>query len=269
VRSGPFLLGLVGAVALGGAVQTAVAGPAAGTGTPTTVTGAMPSATGARSTASRSVASSAKALVTSAVAAAKAQKSVHFVEWASAGKQSVSVIGDVSPTTGQQTITVRDGSSVGHVEGLFAEGQVYFRGDAYGLGSYLGMPTALARKYVNRWIAFSKSDSGFAQTAKQFTVAGPLSEIDLTGKLSRLTTTTIDATPVMVVKGRTNALSSKGRSGSGTLYVTSDGTRLPVRFTGTGRETAGSSTGRVDFSRWGEPVNVKPPAGAIPASKVA
>ena len=269
MRAGPYILGLTGVLALVIGVQVSGAGAAAAAGTPTTVAGLGTRASGAGADPATSSATSARALVTAAVAAAKAQKSVHFVEWASAGKQSISVVGDVSPTTGQQTTTVRNGSSVGHVQGLYTGGKVYFRGDAYGLGSYLGMPTALARKYVDRWIAFSKSDAGFAQTAKQFTVAGPLAEIDLTGRLSRLTSTTVDATPVMAVSGRTNALSSKGRSGSGTLYVAADGTRLPVRFTGTGREANRSSTVRVDFSGWGEPVDVKVPPIAIPASKVS
>ena len=259
------MLGLLGAVALGCCLPVALVGSVAGASTPTTVAGGV----AAGSTTSSPAGSTAKALVTSAVAAAMGQKSVHYVERAAAGKQSVSVVGDVSPTKGRQTITVRDGSSVGHVEGLYTGGRVYFRGDEYGLGSYLGMPTNLARKYAMVWIVFAPSDSGFAQTAKQFTVAGPLSEISLSGKLSVVRTTTVDATAVTVVRGRTGALSSKGRSGTGTLYVTNDGKTLPVRFTGKGREAAGASSGQVDFSRWGEPVEVKAPGGAIPASKVA
>lgn len=227
--------------------------------TPTTVIGTAPG-TGPTS--------SPKSLVTNALDAARTAGSVHFVETAAAGKQSVSVVGDVSPTRGRQTITVRYGSSVGHMDGLWSGDRVYFKGDAYGLQSFLGMSAALSRKYKSRWIAFSKSDPGFAQTAKQFTVQGPLSEISLTGQLSVVGASVVDGVAAEGVRGKTMALSSNGGSGTGTLYVASNGTGLPVRFTGTGQQPTGSASARVDFSKWGETVDVQSPSGAIAQSNV-
>ena len=186
--------------------------------------------------------SSPKSIVADALTAARTEGSVHFVETASAGKQSLSVVGDVSPTKGRQTITVRYGSSVGHMSGLWAADHVYFRGDSYGLQSFLGMSATLARKYKNRWYAFSNSDPGFDQTAKQFTVQGPLSEISLTGQLSMTGLAVINGVSAQVVRGKTMALSSNGGTGTGTLYVADTGTRLPVRFTGTGHQSAGRPT---------------------------
>jgi hypothetical protein len=273
----PLLFGLVGVALLATGVEAASASAAAaGTGS----TGAVP-ASGTSGTTGTTVTSGAtgisgttdaiqaRDLVTSVVAAAKAQGSVHYFEWAAAGKQSVAVVGDVSATAGRQTITVRDGTSVGHLEGRWADGKVYFRGDAYGLNSYLAMPSTLARKYVQHWIVFTKADPGFAATAKQFTVAGPIAEIRLTGRLTLVPgTSTVNGVPVTLVRGRTTGLSTRGRSGTATLFIATTGSHLPVRFTGTGKETAGSSVGRVDFSAWGETVSVDAPPSAIPASQV-
>lgn len=240
-----------------GAVPTLV--DAASGATPTTVLGTVPGP---------GTSSSPKSVVADALTAARTEGSVHFVETASAGKQSLSVTGDVSPTKGRQTITVRYGSSVGHMSGLWAADHVYFEGDSYGLQSFLGMSATLARKYKNRWIAFSKSDPGFVQTAKQFTVQGPLSEISLTGQLSMTGLAVIDGVSAQGVRGKTMALSSNGGTGTGTLYVANTGTGLPVRFTGTGHQSAGTANARVDFSSWGESVDVQAPTDAIAQSKV-
>jgi hypothetical protein len=248
--------------ALGLALTTVVglgAGAPASATTSTNVGGTTPA---------QGPASSAKLLVAAALNAAKEAGSVHFVEKASAGKQSVSVVGDVSPSNGRQTITVRYGSSVGHMDGLWSNGEVYFKGDSYGLQSFLDFSASLAHKYRNRWIAFTKSYQGFAQTAKQFTVNGPLSEISLTGSLSIVGKDVVDGVMSECVRGRTMALSSNGGSGTGTLYVANNGSLLPIRFVGTGRQPAGAANAWVDFSNWGETVSVQSPTGAIDASTV-
>jgi hypothetical protein len=206
--------------------------------------------------------------VNAAIDAAKQAGSVHFVEQASAGKNEFSVVGDVSPSKGHQTITVRYGSSVGHMDGLWAGGLIYYKGDPNGLRSFLNMSAALAQKYQNRWIAYSRSDQGFSQTAQQFTVQGPLSEISLTGKLSIVGTMVVNGVQSQCVRGQTMALSASGQSGTGTLYVANDGTLLPIQFIGTGRQGNTVARARVDFSNWGETVVAESPTGAVAASKV-
>src|SRR5579863_9159716 len=83
--------------------------------TPTTALGTAPG---------QNPASSAKLLVNAAIDAAKQAGSVHFVEQVSAGKNSLSVTGDVSPSKGHQTVTVKYGSSVGHMDGIWTGGFV-------------------------------------------------------------------------------------------------------------------------------------------------
>jgi hypothetical protein len=209
------------------------------------------------------------AVLNSALAAATAQKSVHYLQTASAGKQSVTIIADASTSEGRQVVTVQNGTSIGHVTGELTGDKVYFRGDAYGLSSYLGMPTDLASKYKNRWIVFTKSSQGFAQSVKTFTIQGPLSVVKLTkGTLSAAGGATVDGQAVTAITGGTTALSTGGKSGTGTLYLASTGSPLPVRFVGTGSQSAGKAKGEVDFSLWGERVVVPAPRNAIAASKV-
>ena len=154
------------------------------------------------------------ASVDSALSAATAQRSVHYVQSASAGKQRVTIVADASSSEGRQVVTVHNGSSVGHITGELTGDKVYFRGDAYGLSSYLGMPTNLASKYKNRWIVFTKSSQGFAQSVKAFTIQGPLSVVKLTkGTLSAAGATTVDGQAVTAIAGRTTALSTGGKSG--------------------------------------------------------
>ena len=261
-RRSVVLLASLGAAVAGvqiGLVETSLAAPgSAGASATSPTAGATPATAG----------TAARNLVTMSIAAAKAKGSVHYVERAAAGKQSLSVVGDVSANKGQQTVTIRDGSATGHVVGRWSGHKVYFRADATGLSYYLGMSNALARKYAQRWIVFSPADVNFAQTASQFTVAGPVAEIILTGRLSVLGTSTVDGSTVVTVKGRTTALSSAGRSGTGTLYLAADGTALPVRFVARGNHASRGSTGQIDFSRWGETVNVRAPSRAVPAAAV-
>jgi hypothetical protein len=258
---------------LGSVLVTAIATVAAASftalGAAPASAASSPTGTSSTTTTSTQTQDSLKALVANAVAAANAHQSVHYVQSAKAGSQSVSVVGDVSATQGDQRVTVRNGSSVGHIEGRLASGNVYFRGDAYALASYLGMPTALAQKYKNRWIVFTKSDRGFTQTAKEFTLQGPLSVVSLTGTLSAGPTTMVNRAPVISVKGSTTALSSTGNSGAATLYLASTGSPLPVRFVGTGKQSAGSAKGQLDFSKWGETVVVVTPTKALAASKLS
>ncbi len=255
-----------GALALSavtGVVLALGATPDVGASTTTT------SPTTTTDTAARAQQTGLLASVNSALSAATAQRSVHYVQSASAGKQRVTIVADASSSQGRQVVTVHNGSSVGHITGELTGDKVYFRGDAYGLSSYLGMPTNLASKYKNRWIVFTKSSQGFAQSVKAFTIQGPLSVVKLTkGTLSAAGATTVDGQAVTAIAGRTTALSTGGKSGTATLYLASSGPPLPVRFVGTGTQSAGSAKGEVDFSLWGERVVVPAPSHAIAASQV-
>jgi hypothetical protein len=258
--AGPTLAALaVAALSVAGAAGTLLGPLATRAGAATTTTTAAGSAVQTRLLAAQ----------TAAIAAAKSAGSVHYVQKASAGKQTVEIVGDASGSEGREMVTVHNGSSVGHVTGELTGGKVYFEGDDYGLTSYLGMPANLASKYAHRWIVFTQADQGFKQTAKTFTISGPLSVVTLSkGTLGPGPGSTIASTAVTSIRGRTAALSTSGKSGTGTLYVAAAGSPLPVRFVGTGTQDAGPAKGQVDFSQWGEPVTLSAPSHAVAASKI-
>jgi len=93
--------------------------------------------------------SSAQSQVTAALAAANSQKTVHYVATSTYSTRSIVITGDVSATEGQQQVVLHYGKNVGHMTNLLVGSAVYFKGDAYGLTAYLGLPL-LARPHLRR-----------------------------------------------------------------------------------------------------------------------
>jgi hypothetical protein len=224
-------------------------------------------ATTTTTTADPAQQTAAQAAVSAAVTAANAQTSVHYVAVSSQGGKSITLTADVGTQTGQQSIVVRSGTSVGHVSALLVNNAAYFKGDKVGLAQYLGMPSSLTGKYQNTWIEFVPSDSTFGQIQQSFTVANAVSQIELSGPFV-LTKTTCATGTCQSVRGLTTTLSTNGKKTSATLLISSGAAALPVRFQG---NTAASTTvakGAVDFSNWGEQVNPTAPDNAVRASTI-
>lgn len=211
---------------------------------------------------------SATALLKASLAAGAKQSAVHYVVVSSAGNHSVNLVADASSTKGNQTIVLREGSHVGHVNGRLVGGNVYFEGDQYGLTQYLGMPSSLAPKYAGKWIVWTSSDSTYSWVEQDFQLSTALGQISMKAPLSIGGRTSVNGTSALNLNGTTSSLSEKGKSGPATLAVAASKTPLPLRFTGKGKEQLGKAYGTVTFSKWGETISVTAPTNAIPVSSI-
>jgi hypothetical protein len=209
------------------------------------------------------------ALLATSLANAQKQQSVHFVTVSSLGDQSISVVADAAKNAGQASIVLFHGKQRGLVAVRYNGKDVYYRANAVGLESYLGMPAALATKYAGKWISFAPTDPDYADITKSLTISTALSDITIQAPLKLLAPRTINRVRSIGVAGTTTSLSSAGSTGTGTLFLAAASPFLPVVFTGTGTQKNQKELGRVTFSHWNAPVHPVTPSSAIPASSIS
>jgi hypothetical protein len=200
-------------------------------------------------------------LLTSILAAARAERSVHYVSSASLGDVHVSQVGDAGATEGIQRFTYRNAGKTGHLTVIFVADTAYLRGDAFTLVDYMGFKAGAAAAYAGRWILVPHADIAYSAIAAGVTFSSAISELKLSAPLTRAPDTTIGGRRVIGVRGKS---STSPGSIVATLYARAAGPPLPVREVA----TAGKTRAVVTFSRWNEPVHVAVPASAVPISKV-
>lgn len=262
-------LGLAALLAAAGATTGGTAAGAAGTTTTTSSSGSSATTTTTAPPATIGSSTTAKAIMDASLAAARAQKSAHYVATNKVGTRSIQVTTDTSPTTATQQIVIRVGKQRGQMTSRYVGGVVYFRGDDLALEDYLGMPTTLASKYVGQWISFGSSTQDYKAIAKSMQLSTAVTQISLKSPLKGVGASTQGGQSVVGVRGTTTELSSKGKQGTATLYVAATGTPLPVAFTGNGKQDKKKETGSVTFSRWGEKVTTTAPAHSVRASSIS
>ncbi len=208
------------------------------------------------------------ALVAAAQAAAAHQSSVRYVATSSLGNESISIVADAAGSAGVETIRLRNASQLGLVTARYTGQAVYFRGNANGLGGYIGMPSTLAAKYAGKWIAFTPSEKNYAAIARSMTLGAAAAQISIDPPFTSSAGPRVGGVPTVVVHGTTSTLSSSGNKGTASLTIRSTGSPLPVSFVGRGTQSGKTETGRVVFSRWGEPVHVTAPSSSVNASTI-
>jgi hypothetical protein len=209
------------------------------------------------------------ALLVYAVASTEHEYSVHYVSRSVSGDESTTLVGDTSSLgVGRQDVTLRDGRSTGQVQVRLVANEVYFRGDQFGLATYLGMPSPLARRYAQRWIAFSSSDTGYTQISEALTLSTVISEIGLAGPLTMAASTRIGGVRVLGVHGTWHSVENAGYSGPATLYLTTQSSHLPVLLQLEGDINPRGGTGQVAFSHWNEGFKIAAPKGAVAYSSI-
>ncbi|HEX4082016.1 MAG TPA: hypothetical protein VHX40_03545 [Acidimicrobiales bacterium] len=260
----------------GAVTAAAIAATAAGTiaaatvlvlpgiaGSATTTTTAAPTTTSTTSAATRPA--GAKSLLAASLAAARSQRTVHFSATSTVGSESITIVADVAAAKGQEAITVTSGGQTGHVSARLVKKVAYFRGDAAGLERYLGLPSTLAPKYANRWISFEPSDQYYKTVSQAMTISSAVGQISVKAPTSTGPSSPVNGTAAIGITGTTTSLGSKGPA---VLYVPAQGSLLPLRYTGQGKEQKQKATGQVDFSHWGESFSVVAPAKAVRSSSV-
>ncbi|MGO9582500.1 MAG: hypothetical protein ACLP36_06795 [Acidimicrobiales bacterium] len=208
-----------------------------------------------------------KQIVAAAVAANKRQSSFHFVETAGAGSSTVRLVADVGSSSGEQHITVRDGTHDGKVTVLLAKGTAYFTGDVTGLEAFAGMSDKLAVALAGRWVSVPGTSASFSELASSLAVKTAAAQlVELTGTITRGATSSQLGHPAVAVEA---AQSTTAGSLALTMYVATTGAALPILVTGTTRAT-GEAARRISasFSDWGEAVDLAAPKSSVPIADV-
>lgn len=195
------------------------------------------------------------------MAAARAERSVHYVSAGNYGPAQINFVGDAGVSQGIQRITFREGAQIGHVTVLVSANTAYVRGDAFTLVNYMRFKPNAAAKYAGRWILLPHTASSYPTIAAGVRLSSTVDELRVSGRLSTVPSIKIDGQRVVGVRGtRTSA----GHTTVDTLYARATGSPLPVK------EIARQGTMRftATFGGWNEPLRLATPKGAVPLSVV-
>ncbi len=204
---------------------------------------------------------SPRALLASILAAARAERSVHYLSTSSFGDVGVTQVCDVGLTRGLQRIIYRKGGSIGRVTVLVAAQTAYIRGDAFTLVNYMGFKAAPSAKYAGVWVRIPHTDRDYSTVAAGVTLSSTMAELKPTGPLSRVPDTRIGGQRVVGV--RATASTARGAVVV-TLYARAAGSPLPVKEV---VRRADNARFTVTLSNWSEPIRLVIPSKAVPISK--
>ncbi len=188
-----------------------------------------------------------------AIATSEGAGSVHVVSHLVAGHRSATFVGDAAAHAGTQTVTI--GSERATV--IVVGGVAYIRGNRAAVISYFGFPKSVAPRLANRWISVLSSDQGYSDVSAAVTVASVLQQVEPTGSLTM-------STPLRRAGRRVVRISGAVSGGTSTLFVSATG--APLIMSSVTHERSGTVT--ATFSHWGEPVNLRAPADAIPIASI-
>jgi hypothetical protein len=208
----------------------------------------------------------------SIVAAALAQKSVHWSEVIGLDLVgSFVTTADVTADSGTEQTTAYSGDKA---EIRLIHGVVYVRGNASALVSELGLPLARARPYARRWIAIPKGDKLYARESQGLTLASAVRDVAGETEPSygpRLAAVRPLSTLEVIWKKPPHArlvLQTKDSYAMGqswSLTARASGEPLPITYSA----FIGFGNGEGEsFSRWNKPVVVTAPANSIPIATV-
>lgn len=190
------------------------------------------------------------ALMTAAVNKAG---SVHIVTSLQAAQgKTATYVNDARSSSGREAVTFGGAKMTVLVVG----GTGYLNANQSALTSLLQVQPSIARTFAGKWLSFSSDGQAYKALTQTLVLSSLLQQVTPTGAVSKLSHTTVNGRSVLGLHG---ALPG---GLTGTLYVSTSGSPLPVEVVTTG---GGSST--AVFGDWGESVNVTPPTGAIPGSE--
>jgi hypothetical protein len=211
-------------------------------------------------------------VLASSQAAAKAESSFHYVSVTKLPGKTVTLTGDVSQSSGEQTVVVVTDGGVGHLSESLVGGSAYFRGDELGLVNDLGMPSALATQYANQWVSLTPSDREFDSIATALTTSSALAQAVIEKPLSLRGTDHRMGQRVRTIAGSGQsgkvAGSSKRLTSAARLYVSDMGKPLPVFYSSAAKFGGKAYSQSISFGGWGEAVSVSAPSGAVPVGSV-
>ncbi len=202
---------------------------------------------------------SASQVLGEALAASNQEGSAHDVAVFTSGGVSTVFVQDSAAQSGEQSVTIgtKEKATV-----ILLDNVAYITGNRPAVTGFFGFPKNLGPTLAGKWISFQPTDQGYSTVSAGVTLSSALKEITPTGPLSMGRTTKVGGKSVVGIAG-------KVPGGHETLYVATTGAPLIVEAQASGHSGTHSGTDRITFSRWGEPVNLSAPTGAIPLSALA
>jgi hypothetical protein len=164
------------------------------------------------------------------------------------GKRLVNVT-DATHLGGRQTITLSVAGKSNTVVVELIAGNVYVKGDATILNSYMGFPKADAKRLANRWLEIPPSNPNFAGVSAGITITSALSEVTMTRSVTSHSAVRLHGELVDVLKGM-SVKSAGNPSAAETLYFSSTNRPLPVEAT----EAYQGSVATIALGHWNETV---------------
>jgi len=195
-------------------------------------------------------------LLNEALTAAGAANAFHYrAVWRSDGFSQV-VVGDARPSSGSESVSVGgDRFSV-----VLTGPEAYFDGDATALRDQLGLPEATASADAGRWISLQPSDGPFPSIEEGVTTSAALAQV-LMAPLVASPAHRTDGVLLSRITGRIPH--GQVLAGSALLDLMSR-SKLPAAYSAHGSDGGQPWSSTIAFSRWGKPVAVTAPAGALP-----
>ncbi|HVC68873.1 MAG TPA: hypothetical protein VNC61_01280 [Acidimicrobiales bacterium] len=224
------------------------------------------------STANGTTAPTARTLLRSALRAA-AHNSFHYVASSSLSGPnggSSRTIGDAGPDSGRQDIT----SGTQRFTVLVIGSACYLKGNASALVANLDFSTADATTHAGQWISLTRNDGPYATVYAAVTAPAAIADNITVVPRGQEPTTNLKGRPVQTITGTIAPVTIPGQGptptpkGTATLAVRAAAPHLPVLYRERGTLKHQRSSATVSFSKWGEPVHISTPAGAIPWAQI-
>ncbi|HUY21010.1 MAG TPA: hypothetical protein VMV22_01585 [Acidimicrobiales bacterium] len=204
-------------------------------------------------------------VLSAAVAAARAQRTAHYVMTAHNGGQTQTISGDAGPSEGQQT--VKQGTQ--QIKVVYVASVAYVQGNAGGLSSVMGLKAATANTFAGKWIAIHKTDGGlYSSIAQSVTLVSTLTQLEPSGNLTLTGLATVAGRQVIGVRGGLPGQAQSGVTGSATYFIATTHPTLPLRFSGQVKSGTQSALDDGSFSKWGVPLHLSAPTTTVPFSSI-
>jgi hypothetical protein len=215
------------------------------------------------SPSSAPISPAAQQLLRSALAGATRAGSFHYVSTFTSQASTQSTIGDAGPNSGKQVITIDT-----HTFTVLVIGSAcYFQGDTNSMVDQLGVSAATASTHAGQWISLAPTDSPYGSVYAAVTAPAALSDNIAFKPQQDLGTSIAHGRRVHGIAGAMTDVSANGQTlhaqGIAHLEVRAARSHLPVRYSERGTINGQRTDFVMAFSRWGEPVNISAPPGAV------
>jgi hypothetical protein len=197
------------------------------------------------------------------------QEGVHFESIASQGSTTLKVVGDTGVSSGAQSLTVTNGSAVEHIRAMVIGSTGYVQGNFTALNKLIGLKTATAQKYANKWLSFPSGNTELASLVVGLKSSEVASGIKMNGPFKYDKPQTVAGHQAIAVRG--TAISQSGSAIPVVLYVSATGSPKPLEQVTNPNASKNSTAivGTVKFTRWGENSKETAPAHTIDLLKLA